>query len=360
MSASSPVVSPLYRRIFLLTLTLIGVVIFIIIFPMISDLLIVLIISIVLTYVFKPGVVYLEHYGVHRVVSIVSIFVLGTAVIGVGIYFIIPMLIDQVVALIDQLKNVDFVELYADFIAWMEERMPGIASRLEITPDQASGWVDQVSTVGAALVQQSHKVVAGAVNIIILATIVPFMTFFFLRDGSKITKKLIEKVPNRYFEMILSLAYRIDRQFGNYVRSVLLESLIIGVLTWLALEVLGVKFAVVLGLLNGLLNSIPYFGPFIAYFPIGLVVLITYDPPLLGLLWMLVILISVQVIDNVAAKPLLISRSVHVHPVVVLLAVLIGGRLAGAIGMFVAVPLYAIIQVTIADSYTHLKQYRII
>ncbi|HHE46170.1 MAG TPA: AI-2E family transporter, partial [Bacteroidetes bacterium] len=188
MSASSPVVSPLYRRIFLLTLTLIGVVIFIIIFPMISDLLIVLIISIVLTYVFKPGVVYLEHYGVHRVVSIVSIFVLGTAVIGVGIYFIIPMLVDQVVALIDQLKNVDFVELYADFIAWMEERMPGIASRLEITPDQASGWVDQVSTVGAALVQQSHKVVAGAVNIIILATIVPFMTFFFLRDGSKITK----------------------------------------------------------------------------------------------------------------------------------------------------------------------------
>ncbi len=359
MSPSSPVVSTVYRRIFLLSIVLITLLIFILIFPLIDDLLVVLIISIVLTYVFKPGVTYLEHYGVHPVVSIASIFVLGGALIGAGLYFFVPLLVDEAVALIDQLKGVDFVELYASFVTWVEGRMPGLSARLGMTPDQASAWVEQIGKVGATLFQQSHKVIAGAVNIIILATIVPFMTFFLLRDGSTFTRKFIEKVPNRYFEMTLSLAYRVDHQFGNYIRSVLLESLVIAVMTWLALEILGVRFAVVLGLLNGLLNSIPYFGPFIAYFPICLVVLLTFDPPLLGLSWTVIILIVVQIFDNFAAKPVLISRSVKVHPVVVLLAVLVGGRLAGAIGMFIAVPVYAVVQAVIIDSYTHLKRYRI-
>ncbi len=84
--------------------------------------------------------------------------------------------------------------------------------------------------------------------------------------------------------MTLSLAYRVDRQLGNYILSVLVESAVIGVLTWVALEILGVKFAIVLGLLNGLLNSIPFFGPFIAYFPILLVVLITSGDAVVGAL----------------------------------------------------------------------------
>ena len=359
MSPHRPVVSPIYRHVFLLTLIVVSIVILILVFPLISDLFVVLIISLVLTYIFKPGVAYLEHYGVHPVISIASIYVLGLLGIGITISFLAPKIVDQAVDLIAQLREVDFIALYSGLIKWMDERIPGLSAFIGANPDQIEIWLEQISKAGATLIQQSHKFVAGAANILVLAIIVPFVTFFFLRDGSTFTKRIIERIPNRYFEMSLSLAYRIDQKMGNYIRSVLIESLIIGILTWIALEILGVKFAIVLGMLNGALNSIPFFGPLFAYFPIGLVVLVTYDPPLLGLFWMVIILISVQIIDNILAKPLLISRSVHVHPVVVLLAVLIGGRLAGAVGMFIAVPFYAVIQVIIMDSYQHLKDYRI-
>ena len=359
MSLYQPAVKPLYRRLFLLTLTLLSLVILILIFPLVGDLLVVLVISLVLTYIFKPGVAYLEHYGVNPVISITSIFVSGLLFIGTLFVFFAPRIIDQAADLINQLQKVDFISIYTDMVGWMDEKIPGLSTLIGAKPDKIEVWIDRLGRAGAALIQQSDEFVTGAINIIALATIVPFITFFMLRDGSSLTKQIIAKIPNRYFEMALSLAYRIDQQLGNYIRSVLLESLIIGILTWVALEMLGVKFAVMLGMLNGALNSIPFFGPLIAYFPIGLVVLVTYNPPALGLFWMVVILISVQVVDNILAKPLLISRSVHIHPAIVLLAVLIGGKLAGAIGMFVAVPVYAVVQVIVVDSYKHLKDYRI-
>lgn len=350
----------IYRRVLLLVFFLAALVVFILAFPMISDLLVMLIIAVILTYILKPGVAYLEHMGINRVLAIASIFVVTTLLIIICLRFFIPMLIDEGVNLVASLKEVDFVQKYTNFITWVDERLPGLTGGVGLTPDRAEMWLGRISSTITAFLQQSTKVLAGAANIIVLASIVPMLIFFFLKDGSLFTKKLIEKVPNRFFEMSISLAYRIDQQLGNYIRSVLLESVIIAIMTWIALEILGVKFAILLGLLNGLLNSIPFFGPIIAYLPIGFVILITYNPPLIGLFWMAIILLSVQVIDNILAKPLLIGRSVDVHPAMVLLVVLIGGRLAGAIGMFIAVPAYKIIQVIIVGSYNHLKQYRII
>jgi len=356
----SPKISPIYRRIFLLALFLTAVVILILIFPMIDDLIVMLIIALVMTYIFKPGVVYLEHIGVHRAISIMCIFLLGGVLIVLGMMFFIPVLIEEARTLIENIQEVDFAAAYANVIGWIDQRLPGLSSMLGAGPDQAEAWLSGISKAFSQFLGQSTRVLASAVNTLALLSVIPFMVFFFLKDGSRFTKRLIENVPNRYFEMSMSLVYRIDQQLGNYIRSVLVESAIIGVLTWVALEILGVKFAIVLGLLNGLLNSIPFFGPLIAYFPIGLVILITYDPPALGLLWMVIILAAVQIIDNALAKPLLIGRSVDVHPAMVLLAVLIGGKLAGAIGMFIAIPAYKIIQVIIVDSYTHLKRYHLI
>ncbi|NQT34934.1 AI-2E family transporter [bacterium] len=360
MNPSVTDTNPIYRRIFLVTIFLVVLLAFILSFHLISDLLVVLIISVILTYVFKPCVAYLEHRGVHRVISIVSIFVLGLLLLAFGAWFFVPILIEEGAALIDRLKSYDFVQLHSEFVRFLDTRLPVLSGLISMEPDQAQVWLDRISAASTTFLQQSHKFLAGAINIIALATLVPFLTFFFLKDGSVFMKRFIEKIPNRYFEMTLSLAYRIDRQMGNYILSVLVESAVIGVMTWVALEILGIKFAIVLGLLNGLLNSIPFFGPFIAYFPILLVVLITSgDAAVSNMIWTMVILIGVQIIDNVFAKPLLISRSVNIHPATVLLAVLIGGKLAGALGMFIAVPVYAIIMVIIIDSYDHLKRYKI-
>ena len=202
--------------------------------------------------------------------------------------------------------------------------------------------------------------VAGAFNLIVLATVVPFLTFFLLKDGPDISKNFIKRVPNRFFEMTLSLFHRIDDKLGSYIRSILLESLIIWLMTWPALALLGIKFSLVLGLVHGILNMIPYFGPLVAYIPVTIIALISYSTPGWGMFWVMVVMLSIQIIDNILLKPLIVSKSVKLHPAIVLVGVLVGGKLAGAVGMFVAVPLFSVIQVIIVDLYEHLKNYKII
>ncbi len=170
----------------------------------------------------------------------------------------------------------------------------------------------------------------------------------------------MEHIPNRYFEMSLSLMHRIDDKLGAYIRSIMLESLFIWLLTWPALGILGVNFALLLGLMNGFLNMIPYFGPLMAYFPVAGIILITNPEPGWQLFWASLAMVLIQIIDNIVLKPLIVSRSMHVHPAVVLVGVLVGGKLAGAVGMFIAVPLYSVIQVIIVDLYGHLKSHKII
>jgi predicted PurR-regulated permease PerM len=360
MIPTHPVISPVYRRILLLIFFLASLVIFLLIFPLISDLLVMLIISVIITYIMKPAVAYFEHFGIPKIWAITSVFVLTAVVIVVSLRFFIPILIDQGFLLVASLKEIDFNAYYTISVAWVEERLPGFSDWLGMGQDQMQNWVGKFTSTVSSFLQQSSKLLAGAMNILILSSVVPMLIFFFLKDGSLFIKTLIEKVPNRFFEMSLSLVYRVNLQLGNYLRSILVESLVIGIMTWISLEILGVKFAIVLGLINGLLNTIPFFGPMIAYFPIGLIVLITYDPPLVGLIWMIIILSAIQIFDNILAKPLLIGRSVDVHPATVLLVVLVGGRLAGALGMFIAIPAYKIIQVIVVDSYNHLKEYKII
>ncbi|MCF7811164.1 AI-2E family transporter [bacterium] len=360
MIPAHPVISPVYRRILLSIFFIASLVIFLLIFPLISDLLVMLIVSIIITYVMKPGVAHFEHLGVPRVWAIAGVFVLTAVVIVVSLRFFIPVLIDQGFLLVAILKDIDFNAYYTSVVSWVDIRLPGFSDWVGMGQDQMQDWVGKFTSTVSAFLQQSTKLLAGAMNVLMLSAVVPMLIFFFLKDGSLFVKNLIEKVPNRFFEMSLSLVYRVDQQLGNYIRSILVESLVIGLMTWVSLEILGIKFAIVLGLINGLLNTIPFFGPLIAYFPIGLIVLITYDPPLVGLVWMIIILSAIQIFDNILAKPFLIGRSVDVHPATVLLVVLVGGRLAGALGMFIAIPAYKIIQVIVVDSYNHLKEYKII
>ncbi len=356
----SRIIRPLYRRLLIISLLLFSLAIFVYIFPLIQDLVVVTIISLVLTYIFRPIMIYLERKGLPRIYTILSIFAVVIALLILSINYLVPVIVEEAGSLISNLERVELSHMMTNLLAWLDKKVPGIVGILGLESGNVGGLLDQARLYISGALQQSVTILAGAANLFALMIVVPFLTFFMLKDGDRLMRTWVEKVPNRFFEMSLSLGHRVDRQLGNYIRSILIESLIVGVLTGVAFSLLGFKFAVIIGLVSGLLNAIPFFGPLIAYIPIGIVVLLTYTPIGWGLLWMVVILLAVQMVDNVLLKPLLISRSVEVHPAAVLLVVLIGGRLAGAIGMFVAVPVYAIIQVIVVDMYDHLRRYRIL
>ncbi len=352
--------NPLYRRIVLGALTLLLLYGFIRILPHIEDIITILIISIVLTYAFRPLVDYAEREGVSRVVSILGIFAIVIGLLILAMTSLVPMLVTEVGTLVERLNEIDLAKIQGSVIAWMQVKVPGVMTFLDFKEGQSDQLIQKFRDFSATFLQQSVTVLTGAFSAISQAIVIPFLVFFMLRDGSAFTRSWVRRVPNRFFEMSMSLAHRMDRQLGSYILSVLVESVIVGALSWLAFALVGVRFALILGILNGLLNMIPFFGPLIAWIPTAIVFMLTYQPLGLGMFWMAVVLIGVQMVDNVFLKPFLISRSQSIHPVTVLLVVLVGGRVAGPIGMFIAVPFFSVIKVIVVDLYEHLKSYRII
>ncbi len=355
-----PSVNPLYRRLVLLGITLTILYAVYRIFPMVQDLVVVIIISLVLTYIFRPVVMSLERRGVNRIISILAIFAIFTGIATGALNVLVPTLIDEISSLTANIEQIDITSTQTKVIAWLDEKIPGAVALLGLDSGSAQDIINNIREATTGFLGQSLTFLAGAMNALSLSIVVPFLVFFLLKDGDGFMRTTIGRVPNRFFEMTMSLTHRVDKQLGNYIRSVLLESLIIGLIVWAGLEFMGLRFALVLGVINGLLNMIPFFGPMIAYVPTTLVVLLTYQPVGWGLIWMLIVLVTAQALDNIFLKPLLISKSTSVHPATVLLAVLVGGRVAGAIGMFVAVPAFSIIQVIVVDLYDHLKSYKII
>lgn len=349
-----------YRRLFVGIIVIISITIFGIIFPLISDLIVVLILTGVLNYVYRPGVDLLTRYGIKRNLAIMILYAITGGLIYLITLFLFPILSREAGSFMKSLNQVDFGDLYRQSISWLDNQIPGIAKIFKFDPGQIDVIVERITSATTNFLQKSWSFVEDVANILSLAIILPILTFFLLKDGHRVQKNWMRKIPNRYFEMTLSLVNRIDVQLGNYLRSILIESLIMWLVTWPLFLIMGVRFSLILALINGLLNMIPFFGPLVTYVPLSLVVIISYEPIGWGLFWGAVILIITQIIDNAFLKPVLISRNVPVHPAMVLIAVMVGGRLAGPIGMFVAVPFYAVIQVIVIDFYDHLKSYKIL
>ncbi len=170
--------------------------------------------------------------------------------------------------------------------------------------------------------------------------LVPFLTFFLLRDFQRLRNGLLGRVPNAAFEDVLRIYHRVASRLERYVRGVVLQSSIVATVVGVGLALVGLPMAPLLGLLAGLLNLIPYLGPLLGAVPPLLVALSTgMDPTQLS--GILLTLALAQLVDNLLVVPWLLARAVDLHPLAALLGVLVAGQAFGALGMILALPLLA-------------------
>jgi predicted PurR-regulated permease PerM len=181
-------------------------------------------------------------------------------------------------------------------------------------------------------------IVSGILMTVYYSVIIPFLIFFFLKDGRDILRRFINYVPNAWFEMVVSMFHQIDTGIGRFLRGIFIENSIIAVLAISGLSIIGMPSAFFVGLLVGLFNVIPYMGPTIGLIISAIMTLVEpgANPPLLAVL---AVIGCVQLIDNMLVYPLAIGKSVHMHPVNVIGALLVGGFFLGFFGMLLAVPL---------------------
>ncbi len=318
---------------------------------LVRDMLLALILSVILYYILDPPVTWLESMGLGR--GMATLLCLGTTY-GLLIFLIVKFF----PAFISELKNLQTIDVSRyvhEVIALVEKAQQYVSNFL---PESSSVNIsEKLSAWSASLTSAMINFITATIpQAIALSVTVPFFTFFFLRDADEFKKWVISFAPNRYFETTLDVVYNITVQTGLFIRGKLIESLIIAISTSMVLWYFGLKYNVLLSAFAGLSNLIPYLGPVVGAIPMAIVGLTDLGSYKEVLYLILAYFIFVQVIvDNLMVIPLLISRVSDLHPFVVLIAIIAGGKFLGIIGMFVGVPVVSILKIIFEEIYYYIR-----
>ena len=337
---------PSFKVAFLL-LVLVGIFTLAGLFP---TLLVAIIISLLLAFVLRPFVKYLElHVGLHRMLSIACVFL----IVGALTFLLAAK---GVTALLSTMSN-----LYASFRDFPFDKKLDEAVR-EITAGMPMLDPQTVSQKIHAFIESGAQSVGSyataAASSALSLFVIPFVTFFALSDGDKAAKRLLERVPNKYFEMTLNVISRIRQDLVGYLRGWLLDSAIVGVMNIVGYYIIGLNYPILMGVIGGVTNLIPYVGPFAGLIP-AFVVAVTQTGDFRLILPIFVVNLVVQAIDNIIVQPLCFAKAVDMHPLTVVVVLVVGNQLMGILGLLIAIPLYVILKVTAIETYWGLKHYRI-
>lgn len=301
-------------------------------------------VSMVVSYFLNPLVNKLEAKKISRGFGVLIIYV-GIVLLLVILFKTVgPKIGDEISRLVKNLPSYinDIyrfsVNLY-DRISPEIENLPIDMGSIE---DSIASGLDNLKNVLGnsimGIINSSMKFISRALNLVLI----PVFTFYFLKDKSKYKEVITENIPKKFRKDIVGLGRDIDEVLGQYVRGQLLVCLFIGVATTAALLIIGVDFAIIIGIFAGIFNIIPYLGPIIGLIPA--VIFAAFEDPT-KIIWVVVAITVIQQAEGNFITPRIIGKSVGLHPTVVMVGVLIGGGYFGLIGMLLAVPTVATFRV---------------
>ncbi len=318
------------------------------------DLLVMLAIAILIAMIFNPVVSILERYGLSRSLSVLLVFIVVGFFLIWGISYFIPTLVTQMNAIAKNINQEKLNKILSEFQGTVSGYFPFVD-----TTDLAAKLSEFLSSLFFNSISNLSRLVSNILSVIALLIIIPFMTYFLLKDNKKIVKAIINIVPNRYFEVSYSVLSKINIQLGRYVRAWILDAFIVGVLSALGLTILGIKNSVSIGVVAGLGHLIPYFGPIAGGLPALLFSIVQFGN-LSQLPTITIMFIIIYAIDNGFVQPNLFSKSTDFHPLAIIILILIGEQLMGVLGMLLAVPVATVIKTAAKEIYSGYVNYKII
>ncbi len=286
-------------------------------------------------YIISPLVRMAERRGAPRAAAIFTAYVLVAAVIGFSLAFVLPPLATQ----LDEIVGVFAPDASADGLAadWRRrlQLLPeGAASRLAtVAVDRAEAYISEVARAAGRAVS---ALTSQLVNIVLA----PVIAFYLTRDVDAIRERFASWLPAVSRNRIMSVVSDIDRALAGWVRGQVIVCTFVGVATGISLGLLGVRYALPIGFLTGILEIIPYFGPVLALIP---AVLLAAQKSTLTALFAATVFVGIQQVESAVVSPKIVGDCVGLHPLVVIGALLIGGTLFGVIGMLLAVPVTAVL-----------------
>lgn len=190
-----------------------------------------------------------------------------------------------------------------------------------------------------------NNLIGFSENILAFA-VIPVLAYYFLAYGDLISNKFLYCFPMNKRTLLKNLGRDVDKVLGKYILGQLILSFMVGVMTFMGMLILGLKFPLLLAFLNAILNVIPYFGAVLGAIP-AIVVALVEGPN--KILWVIVTFIIIQQIEGNLIAPKITAESIDMHPILIIILLLIGEQIGGLIGMVFIIPIAVIIKVLFED-----------
>lgn len=309
------------------------------------------IIAALLAYVLDPAANLFESRGMTRTSATVTIFLLIFGLIGISYLVFLPLLSEE----IRSLKDGFHPENSAVMISRIEEL---IVSNLSFLGVKELHLFDRLQNSMARTGDWIFGHVLDVASLITSLILIPFIVFFLMKDGREFQKAFVSIMPNRYFEFTLYLLHKLNTQIGNFLRGQFIDAIIVGIFAVFAMWLVGIKYFLLVGVFTGLANLVPYFGPLTgAILAVILSVLQTGGFEMA--LYVILAFSLIKLLDDAIVQPIIVAKSVHMHPLTVLLAVLAGGKLFGILGMLLSVPVVGFLKVVLHEGIMNYRKYGI-
>lgn len=307
----------------------------------VRDIIIMLIAAFVIASAVEPIAKKLQAYRIPRGASVIIVYILIITVITLTVVSIAPPLAKQTTALIQQLSQV-IGNAFTYFVPGEQYDPRDVVSQLR---EGLSGFGNSLTNVGFSIFEQTRSVFSGFISVIFTFIIALYLVIE--EDALKKVFRLV--VPQHHHAYIEQIIDRIQVKIGRWVIAQLSLALVIGVVVGVGLWIIGVQNALVLGLFAGVLEIIPVIGPIIAGF-IGTLVALSQS-------WILALVtlafyVVVQQVENHALIPNLMKKATGLNPLVTLIAVLLGARLAGVVGIILSIPVATMISIFLSDFFS--------
>jgi predicted PurR-regulated permease PerM len=318
----------------------------------ITHLLIILLAAVVVAYIVSSAINAFEGLGIKRSVAVILLFAFaGVFVISADLIFL-PDLKQEIMNA--YAKFPEFSHQIKDALLIIAkssaEKYPFIESSIMKFIDNEfgpSGFFGKTP--------DASEILRQAMPFIMALVLVPFFVFFLLKDWPGVMKRIIAWVPPSDVETTLSVIEEINILVGKYLRGLAVDCFAIGVLSSAGLWLIGINYPITLGILSGVANIIPYFGPIIGLTGSSLVALLQYrsfDP----VLNVVMLYFVIKLVDDFVIQPLLIGKGVHLHPMLLVITLIVGENLFGVMGMILGVPVVTAAQKTAVILLEHRRE----
>lgn len=295
-------------------------------------------ISIIIAYLLNPPVRILVRKGCPHVLAVWLVYIIFLGLFIYAMLYLAPLLWRQFINLATQMPTIFLVAQL--WLTNFMDKHPGILSSSDLN-HAFTYFKEQSPKLGQTLVRYSWKSIPDMAELILYVVLVPLLVFFFLKDSRQIMLWLKRFLPHRR-ALVKRVSEEVYDKIGAYVKGRVIEVFIIGIVTTIVFEILGLQYAILLGALVGLSVIVPYIGAILVTIPVVVLALMQWG--LAAHFWYVVLAFALIVaIDGNILFPLLFAQTMELHPVVIILAVLVFGGIWGFWGVFFAIPLATLV-----------------